>query len=95
MGKKDNLVVDHINRDKLDNRKVNLRFVTQRQNCCNTKTNKNNTSGHTGIHWNKEINKWVARITYFCKPIHLGSFLKLKDAINSRKEAEAKYGFNL
>jgi len=75
--------------------KYNLRFITQRQNCCNTKLSKNNTSGYKGIHWNTEINKWVARITNFRKSIHIGSFSNITDAIKARKNAEIKYGFNL
>jgi len=95
LGRKDGFVIDHINRDKLDNRRENLRFITQRQNCLNVKLNKNNTSGHRGIQWNKEISKYVARITHFRKSIHIGSFAKIEDAIKARKDAELKYGFNL
>lgn len=95
LGKKKGFVIDHINRNKLDNRKCNLRFVTQRQNCCNTTLSKRNTSGYKGIHWNSEINKWVARITNYRKSIHIGSFSVLEDAIMARKNAEREYGYNL
>jgi len=94
LGKKKGLVIDHINGDRLDNRKSNLRHVTQRQNTLNRKVNRNNTSGYVGVQWNKEINKYVARITNFHKSIHIGSYSKLEDAINARKDAEIKYGWN-
>lgn len=41
--------VDHINQDKLDNRKANLRICTHKQNTYNRKINKNNTSGYKGV----------------------------------------------
>lgn len=93
MGKKEGFVIDHINRNPLDNRRKNLRFVTQRQNCLNRSINKNNTSGHTGVIFDSRIKKWCARISPFNKSIHIGSFSELKDAINARKTAELKYGF--
>lgn len=95
MGKMKGFIIDHINRNSLDNRRSNLRFITQRENCTNTKLNKNNTSGHKGIFWNTEIKKWVARITYYYKNIHIGSFSKIEDAINARKKAEKQYGFKM
>src|SRR3990167_164487 len=48
---------DHINRDKLDNRKENLRTTTCSQNILNSKLSKKNTSGHKGVEWYK--NRWV------------------------------------
>ena len=44
-----NMVIDHINRCRFDNRIDNLRIVTNQQNCRNTTTNNNNTSGKTGV----------------------------------------------
>lgn len=43
------LVVDHVNRDKLDNRRCNLRVCTQSQNTRNKGMYSNNTSGYTGV----------------------------------------------
>lgn len=54
------LVIDHINIDKLDNRVENLRLVTQRQNSSNTK--KNTYSRFTGVFFDKRYNKWFSSI---------------------------------
>jgi hypothetical protein len=55
--------VDHINRNKLDNRICNLRWVTQRQNNENQSMRSDNTSGHKNIVWDKPRNKWRLQIT--------------------------------
>jgi len=91
MGDPEDLVVDHINRDPLDNRRENLRIVTQQENCMNLSMRKTNKSGVSGVHWNKNRNKWVAQITYNYKIIHLGYFDNLEDATKARKDAEIKY----
>lgn len=84
--------VDHINHNRADNRKFNLRKVTQRENRRNTSISKSNTSGIIGVSWRKEINKWQAYIGINDKHLYLGSFANKQDAIRCRLEAEAKYG---
>ena len=98
MNSNPNEKVDHINHpktneNKYDNRKQNLRIVTQSQNCMNQHIRSNNTSGIKGVSWCKEKNKWQVKITVNYKQIHLGFFDedKLQDAINARKNAEKKY----
>jgi hypothetical protein len=85
------MVVDHINGNPSDNRKQNLRIVTQHQNAMNARLNINNTSGTTGVSWDKENNKWIAAIGVNNKNIKLGRFINIEDAIKARKEAEDKY----
>lgn len=85
------ITIDHINHNKLDNRKCNLRFVSRSQNGMNSKLHKNNTSGVSGVHWDKNIQKWVARITVNYERINLGSFDKFEDAEKRRLEAEEQY----
>jgi hypothetical protein len=86
---KEGLVTDHINRDRLDNRKINLRSITNRQNLMNTGLKKNNKTGYIGVDWYK--NRWVARIKVMYKGVYLGRFKKLEDAIIARKEGEERY----
>jgi len=87
----DNLQTDHINRNRLDNRKENLRSVTSQENHFNRNIQSNNTSGYVGVHWNKNREKWFAQIKLGGKSIFLGRFNDIKDAIMARKEAEGKY----
>ncbi|RIB02423.1 hypothetical protein C2G38_2227876 [Gigaspora rosea] len=51
-------MIDHINRNGLDNRNENLRKTTPRENALNCKLSKNNTSGYNGIYFNKYKNSW-------------------------------------
>lgn len=83
--------IDHISRDRLDNRKSNLRGVDWHINGFNKSMLSNNTSGHVGVHWDKSRNKWTAQIGYMNKNIHLGRYDDIEDAIKARKEAEKKY----
>ena len=83
-------IVDHINRDKLDNRKINLRLCSPTENSRNISIAKNNKSGVTGV--DKISNgKWRARIMVDRKEIHLGIYENLEEAANVRLKAELKY----
>ena len=83
--------LDHINRIRTDNRIANLREVTNKQNLQNAGKPSNNTSGHPGVHWNKQKSKWQVKITHNQKNIHLGYFSILEEAIAARKAAEKLY----
>ena len=82
--------IDHINRDKLDNRKNNLRLCSQKENSRNLSLAKNNTSGVTGVTKTKH-GTWKARITVDRKEIHLGNYKSLDKAAKARRNAEIKY----
>lgn len=84
-------IVDHINHNKFDNRKCNLRNVTKSQNGMNHVKPTNNTSGTVGVYWNKSKGLWEACIVENNNRIYLGSFINKNDAIKIRKEAEQKY----
>lgn len=86
--------VDHINGDGTDNRWENLRLVNRTVNSQNHRKNSNNTSGVTGVVWNKRASKWMARIGFNGKTINLGYFDDLFSASLARKEAENKYGYH-
>jgi len=81
-------VVDHRNGIPFDNRKSNLRPCNQSFNEMNRSMMSNNTSGTTGICWDKRSCKWLAHITKNHKFINLGYFTNKEDAVYSRKEAE-------
>jgi hypothetical protein len=66
--------VDHINGDKLDNQKSNLRLCNASQNQSNRRLQSNNTSGYKGVHYNKPQNNWRARVVVNRKTINLGGF---------------------
>lgn len=63
LDKNNEMVVDHINRNKLDNRKNNLRICTGEENRRNVGKRDNNTSGYKNISWAKHQNCWVCRVT--------------------------------
>ena len=81
-------VVDHINHNKNDNRKQNLRICTIAQNNLN-KSQREGKDSITGVAW--IANRWQAYITLNNKDYRLGRFEKYEDAVKARKEAEQKY----
>ena len=87
--------IDHINRNKLDNRRKNLRTVTRTLNLFNKPKQSNNTSGFKGVSWYKRDKRWVAFISKDYKRINLGYFTDAFKASLARKEAEKiYYGIN-
>ena len=66
--------LDHIDRNRSNNKIENLREVTLSQNNRNSKPSKNSLSEYKGVSWDKKINKWIAQIKYQNKNIGLGSF---------------------
>ncbi len=87
----DGMVRDHINGNRLDNRKDNIRFVTARQNAQNHGKSTRNKSGCVGVTWDAERKKWLAQIQIYGKGVHLGRFSNIDDAIAAREAAEIKY----
>lgn len=85
------MLVDHRNHKKYDNRKSNLRITTPSQSVMNRGLYSNNTSGVTGVSWVNSRQKWRARINMFKKEINLGLFSNFEEAVKARKEAENKY----
>ena len=73
-------IIDHINGNKLDNRKANLRICTYSENTINVKRNLQNK--FRGVSFDKLREKWKARISVNGKRIQLGRFdTKIQAAI--------------
>jgi hypothetical protein len=79
--------VDHINNDKTDNRRNNLRLCTQAENVRNASKYSSNTSGVIGVCWHKQHKKWAAVIRLNRKATHLGLFDDLAEAAHVRDAA--------
>jgi hypothetical protein len=86
--------VDHINRDRLDNRRSNLRTVTHRINARNSGMFRHNTSGYRGVCWDKRRTKWFARIEIDKKSKFLGYYDTKEKAYERRLEYEKSMGFS-
>lgn len=89
VGKK--VQVDHIDRNKMNNRKSNLRICDSFGNARNRGERKNNTSGFTGVIYKKSENKWYASFSINKKRKYIGGFDDFKDAVIARYRAEQEY----
>lgn len=87
----DGTCVDHINGNRYDNRKSNLRLCTQRDNSHNTKMSIANTSGLKGASFHKASGMWQAQITINRKVKYLGIYKTAFEAHAAYKEAAEYY----
>jgi hypothetical protein len=78
--------VDHINHNRLDNRKSNLRICTPAENNRNSSKSKNKSSKYRGVSYHKRDKRWRAKTTYNKKSVHIGSF---------KTEIEAAIAYNI
>jgi hypothetical protein len=83
--------IDHINRDRADNRWCNLRLASASQNAMNSGLREANTSGVKGVSWSKSKRRWIAFITLNGKRRHLGSSTMIEEAKRIREAAEAEH----
>ncbi len=78
------MIVDHKNKDTLDNRKCNLRLCTEAENMRNRAKSKVNSSGYKGVRyfpWNNHTNKpWRAQLGFNRKHIFIGYFATKEEA---------------
>lgn len=75
-----NLETDHMNGDRLDNQRANLRVCTASQNQQNRHKLSTNTSGVRGVTWHKKTQKWQAQIGLNRRTVYLGLFDELEVA---------------
>ena len=90
----ENMYTDHINGNKLDNRKSNLRICIKSENNRNVNKRKNNTSGYKGVFFNKVWKTWFVKLTIGKKYITGGKTYKnpKEAAIRYNKLAKKYYG---
>lgn len=93
MGAKSDQFVDHIDGNGLNNSRENLRFATTSQNNMNQRKRSDNTSGHKGISWCPDREKYQVYINIDRKRKSLGRYKTLEEAIYVRDQAvKAHYG---
>lgn len=88
---KENEIVDHINRNRLDNRKENLRIVDIRSSSINRRLKNGNKTGYSGVY--RKNDYWTAMITIEGKWKTIGCFDTLEEAVDARRKSEIEiYG---
>ncbi len=86
------MIVDHINRNKLDNRSVNLRPATRKQNSWNRKFKKENKkTRYNGISWRKDMGKWRVRLTVNGRRESFGYYANETEAAKAYDRVAKKY----
>lgn len=88
------LDMDHINRNRLDNRSSNLRNISHALNILNSSRFGHNKSGFRGVFWEKEKSRWVAKVTRNKKQ-YKRRFVRIEDAIAWRTDMETKMLANI
>lgn len=83
--------VDHINLDRLDNRRSNLRKCSNQQNSWNSGLSKANRSGYKGVSWHKQCSKWTVRIKANGKHHSLGLHVNKVEAAKAYDNAAKEY----
>lgn len=84
MGLSPKLEVDHIDRNKLNSKRENLRSSTRSGQCANTGKPKHNTSGHKAISLDPRRGRWIIQLQMNRKRIYVGSCKTLEAAICMR-----------
>ena len=83
--------VDHINGNRLDNRRSNLRICTKAENRRNLGLRSTNSTGFKGVCFRKDIKKYQAQITVNSKSVYLGYYPTAQQAAHAYNDAAVKY----
>lgn len=87
--------IDHIDHVRTNNAFCNLRDIDEIDNHRNQRRSKANSSGYTGVYFDKTRDMWIAGITVNGTFVNCGRFVNKEDAIHARKQAEVEYGFHV
>lgn len=87
---RDGLEGNHIDRDRLNCRRRNLRIASKPGNRQNRPSYRNATSQFRGVHWSKAAGKWTAQIKADGRRMHLGVFASEADAAEAARSARAR-----
>lgn len=79
--------IDHINRNRLDNRRDNLRFCTRSENNRNSKLRVDNPSGERHVGWDRARRRWKVQIRHDGRNQSIGRFISLSEAVAARDKA--------
>ena len=85
-------IIDHIDRNKSNNKISNLRPATKEENAQNVELIKTNKSGVRGVSWSSARECWTASIYVNGASEFLGEFDTLEEAAEARREAEKEFG---
>lgn len=86
----DGMDADHIDRDRLNNRRANLRACSRSENCCNKAKPRGWTNPYKGVSFNKKRNYWHAQVKLRGKNHFVGAFTTALEAAVARDEYAAK-----
>ena len=81
---------DHINRDRLDNRRTNLRVVLHDQQGQNRSPARGSRSGFRGVHYHAPSRRWAATVRTGRRRVHLGYYATAEEAAAAAREARLR-----
>ena len=91
MGSKAGYIVDHIDRNGLNNQKSNLRFSTASHNAMNSRKHPNCSSKFKGVYWCPSHGTWMSYIVANKKKHYVGSFKSELEAARAWNNAAKKF----
>lgn len=86
----DGIECDHLNRDRLDNRRSNLRMTTRQGNSQNLPGWRNASSAYRGVAWNKRRGMWEVSVKVNGRKHSLGCFVDELEAAKAAQDGRAR-----